>query len=233
MTADAAQAVYDRLWDEARASFAAGHVRTDPHLINRAADARRGLTLIIRPGPVALACITALLDELHALAPAQHIYRPDEVHITLLSVISAAPDVDLAAVPLDAYRAAFAEVFAHAHPFRVHMTGISASPDSVLVTGQSDALNTLRDRLRAALKHVGLDGRSEQRYRSITAHSTILRFRSHPATLPALARFVESARSRDLDAWEVDEVEFVFNNWYMSFDVVRVLARYSLGKDLV
>ncbi len=231
MTTENAQTVYDRLWDAARATFSVGHVRTDPHLLNRAADDRRGLTLIIRPGPVVLERITALIDELRALAPDQYFYRPDEIHITLLAVISSAPGFDLDGAPLDAFRAAFADVFARTRPFPVHLVGISASPDSVLITGQSDALNAVRDAVRQALAAAGLDDRAEQRYRSVTAHSTVLRFRSQPANLPALAHFLDSARLRDLGAWDVDCIEFVFNDWYMSHDVVRVLASYPLRKD--
>lgn len=191
-----ARAVYARLWADAQAQFATGTVKTDPYLDRRESDTRRGLTLVLRPDGEAKARITAALDELGDLAPGQYRYHPDELHITVLSVISAAPD-------------------------------------AVFVYGESDgdALNLLRERVRESLRAAGLAEHLERRYRSVTAHMTVLRFRSTPAKLPALVAYLEQHRQHDLGAFTARQIDFVSNDWYMSRDIVRVLHRYTLAAD--
>ncbi len=232
MSADqaAAEAVYARLWDEAQAAFAAGSVRTDPALADRDSDRRRGLTLLLRPVPPVRERITALIAELDAIAPGQHGYRADALHVTVLSLVSASETVRLEAIPLDAYRALLADFCAGEAPLSVHFTGVCASADSVFVCGSSDgdALNALRDRLRARLEQAGLDGVMERRYRSVTTHATILRYRTIPPDLPRLAAFLAAQRARDLGAFRVDTLELTFNDWFMSPDRLQTLGRYAL-----
>ena len=227
----AAQQIYDRLWADARALFATGCVKTDPHLLNRGADTRRGITVVIRPTPDLIGRISGVMDDLRTLAPGQHLYRPDELHVTILSLISASTGFNLDAVPLDTYRALLGDLFAQVKPLTIHFNGVTASPDSVFIFGQAehDALNTLRDRLRESLTRAGLGDMLDRRYRIVTAHSTILRFQSQPENLPALIRYLEGARTRDMGTFTADAAEFTFNDWYMSHDVVRVLARYPFS----
>jgi 2'-5' RNA ligase len=228
---ESAQTVYERLWADALALFATGRVNTDPHLLDRESDDRRGLSLIIRPSPDIIARLTGLIDRLNEIVPGQHVYRPDELHITLLALLSATSGFDLAAVPLAAYYAQLADLFAHVHPFEVHFTGVTASADCMMICGHSegDALNVLRDRLREQLSQAGLGTSLDCRYRIVTAHVTILRFCAQPANLPALVAFLTSLRDHDLGTFRVDQVELVTNDWYMSHDRVEVLARYALG----
>lgn len=229
-----ARAIYDRLWQEAHEQFAAGTVRIDPHLDQRQTDTRRGLTLLLRPDKAVMAQINAVIDDLRAIAPDQYHYPPESLHITLLSVISAAAGADLSTVPLDAYRAAIVPVCAAAEPFTLRLMGVSAAADAVFVYGEAEggAINILRERLRVALRAGGLAEHLERRYRSTTAHLTIMRFRSVPARLPELLAYVEAHRQCDLGPVRVDAVEFVTNDWYMSRGVVQQIARVALeGED--
>ncbi len=225
------RALYDRLWDEALASFRAGQVEIDPLLDRREFDNRRGLTLAVRPDGAALGRLSGVLDDLRALAPEQHIYRPDELHITVLSVISAAPGFDPARAPVNAYKSLFEALFAAAAPFTVQLRGLTASRSCVLICGHSPegALNALRDRLRAGLRAAGLADGLELRYRSTAAHITALRFRVPPANLDALAGYIAARRDADYGPCPIHTVEFVVNDWTMSHDRVRLLARYTLG----
>ena len=176
-----------------------------------------------------IARLGAVVDELKAIVPGQHVYRPDELHVTLLSLISAAADFDLDAVPLDDYRAVLGELFAQVPPFTIRFTGVTASPDTVFVCGQSDTLNALRDRLRDDLTRAGLGETLDRRYRIVTSHSTVLRFQSQPDHLPELVRYLAARRAHEVGAFGVEMVEFTFNDWYMSHDVVRVLDTYRLS----
>lgn len=227
---DPVQAVYDRLWGEALAAFESGQVRADPHLLNRAADTRYGMTLIIRPAPAVIARMTDLIGQLLEIVPGQHGYRPDELHLTLLALVNCVPDFDPESAPLDAYRAVLDDLFRQAAPFTLRLGGVAASQDCVFVCGTSpdNAINALRDTLREKLSAAGLGETLDRRYRLVTAHSTILRFSSQPEHLPRLVEFLKSARERDLGTFEVREIEWVTNDWYMSHDRVRLLGRYAL-----
>lgn len=230
---DAARAIYAQLWSEAQARFKTGSVRTDPHLDQRASDTRRGMTLLVRPNGEAKARISAALDDLHQIAPDQHLYHPDELHITVLSVVSAAAGADLDTIPVDAYHAVFAEVFAQIAPFTVRMTGISAAPDTVFVYGESDgdALNLMREQVRAGLRRAGLAQNLERRYRSVTAHMSALRFRSTPTRLPALVDYLHNHHQCDLGHFTATHCDFVSNDWYMSRDIVQLQHRYALARQ--
>ncbi|MBI5961121.1 MAG: 2'-5' RNA ligase family protein [Chloroflexi bacterium] len=230
MAPDPAQAVYDRLWNEAQAAFAAGQVKTDPYLSDRDSDPRRGMTLIIRPAPEMIAQIGAVIDQLREIAPGQHFYHPDELHLTLLALINAAPGFDLETVPLETYRAALDDLFSWVRPFPLHFKGVSASRDTVLVCGYSPdgALNALRARLRESVARVGLGGALDQRYRIVTAHTTIMRFRTPPQNPLRLVEFLQSVHARDLGMFTVRRVDWVTNDWYLSSDRVRLLASYTL-----
>lgn len=225
------RALYDRLWDEALAFFRAGRVEIDPLLDRRESDDRRGLTLAARLDGAALGRLSGVLDDLRALAPEQHLYRPDELHITVLSVISAASGFDLARVPVNAYKSLFEALFAVTAPFTVHLRGLTASRSCALICGYSPdgALNALRDRLRAGLRAADLVDGLELRYQSTAAHITALRFRAPPANLDALAAYIAARRDADYGPCPIHAIEFVVNDWTMSHDRVRLLARYALG----
>ncbi|MEL7675363.1 MAG: hypothetical protein AAGU78_16635, partial [Chloroflexota bacterium] len=60
-------------------------------------------------------------------------------------------------------------------------------------------------------------------------HATLLRFRALPRRLEALGAYVAARRDRDYGASRIEQIEFVVNDWYMSHDRVRLLARYTLG----
>src|SRR5262245_11622667 len=101
---DAAQQIYDQMWAEASERLTAGTVTIDPHLSARQDDRRTGITLIARPGPAVTRQIARLLDELRAQEPEQHFYRPDELHVTVMTLISASESFSLSHTLLAAYQ---------------------------------------------------------------------------------------------------------------------------------
>ncbi len=113
------------------------------------------------------------------------------------------------------------------------MTGISAAPDTVFVYGESDgdALNLMREQVRAGLRRAGLAQNLERRYRSVTAHMSALRFRSTPARLPALVAYLDTHQQCDLGHFTVTHCDFVSNDWYMSRDIVQRQHRYTLARQ--
>jgi hypothetical protein len=224
------QTIYDRLWAQALDAFRAGNVKIDPFLCDLTHDARRGITLVARPDAPTQARIMALIDEIRAITPDQYFYRADELQITVLSLISANPNFDEAVVPFDAYKSLFARLLPRVQPFRITYECVTASPEAIMIGGTSedDALNDLRDLLREELPAAGLTGTMDFRYKLVTAHSSIMRFKTVPDNLPALIDLLSTWHERSLGSYVVDHVDFMLHDWYMSRENSTRLARYEL-----
>lgn len=226
---DPAHPVYERLWTETLGRFSQGQVELDPHLLNPAQDFRRGISLIVRPDPAVITSLTRLINELKSLEPEQYFYQPEALHLTILSLISAAATFEHP--PLDTYHAVLGALFAKARPFDIIFRGITASAGAVMAQGYADQnrLNELRDAIRQALRPSGLAGYLDARYKIITAHITLMRFQKPPRNLPRLVAALTAARSRLFGQTTVTRLEFVVNDWYMSRDKVQTVAAYQLS----
>ncbi len=228
---DAAQQVYDRLWEEAQAAFRQDAVQIDPYLDDPATDRRRGLCLVAWPAAETVAEFARFAARLQALEPEQYYYKPSEYHVTVLTLINAYAAFDLDTVPLDRYRTALEDVFRCQPAFTVHFHGITASPAAVMIQGYAagDALNRQRDAIRDALSRAGLGAALDQRYRITTAHSTCMRFRAPLRGPQALYELLAGARRQDFGASAISRVDLVSHDWTMTQDRARLLASYPLA----
>ena len=100
------QATYDEMWQRGAAAFRRGHVEIDPVLnaLEHRIDFHMGLGCIIRPRVAARSAVRAFLDELAERAPGQHLYRVEELHVSVLTPISVFAGFDMAQVPLPRYQ---------------------------------------------------------------------------------------------------------------------------------
>lgn len=223
------QAHYDAMWERAFAAVAAGDIDCDARLA-AGPDPRRGVTVVARPGAALAARFDALLDRLGALEPGQYRHPAPDMHLTVLSLFTVGADYAPALARLDDYRAAVREAVRGSVPFAIEFRGITLSRGALLACGfpQDDALETLRERLRAGLRARSLDGTLDQRYRLVTAHATLLRF-VRPLQAPArFARELEALRAAPLGTMAVDRVQLVVNDWYMSSGSLRVVDTLAL-----
>jgi hypothetical protein len=139
--------IYQQLWTEAMAAFERGSPQIDPNLSGNAKDARRGVTLVLRPSPAVRAKVENVLAGLVRVAPGQHFYRPEEFHVTVLSVISGTEFWRKEIHQLAACRAVISEVLSCQRPFKISFRGVTASSEAVIIQGfpRDDALGKLRD----------------------------------------------------------------------------------------
>jgi 2'-5' RNA ligase len=223
------QVHYATMWDSAFGAVAQGDVDCDTRLAT-GRDLRRGLTLIARPGPALQARFEFLLDRLALCEPQQYRYPVTDMHVTILPLFTAIenPVSELAQLNnyIDSVRAALDGIEA----FDIKFHGITVSRSAVLAQGFpcSLALETLRERLRTQLCDAGLDASLDQRYRLITAHSTLFRFVAplhHPQHFAAQ---LGSLREEPLGCMRVNEVELVVNDWYMSSSSLDRIAKIPL-----
>lgn len=222
--------IYHQLWTEAAAAFASGRPQIDPHLANRAKDFRRGVTLAFRPSSAVRAKVKDFMEQLARVAPGQHLYLPEELHVTVLAIISGSEFWRKEMRPLAASRAILNEVLQRSPAFKVHFRGVTASPGAVLVQGfpANDALKKMRDELRVAFGRNGLGGQLDRRYKINSAHMTVMRFGRPDTDWQRLAAWLAENRETDFGEVEVSCIQLVWGDWCASADVVRTLQEYGL-----
>jgi 2'-5' RNA ligase len=222
---------YDSLWRKAVGHFNdTGQVRIDAYLADKRGDCRLGLSVIGRPSPEAVGEFSTLLHELALVAPNQYFYRPDEFHITVLSLFTATEAFEPYFAQSPQYLAAVRHALSAARRFEVVFQGITASNSAVMVQGfpQSPELDQLRDQLRESLRDAGLGEGLDGRYHISTAHATVMRFQAQPRNLRKLVDTLVGYREYGFGRTTFRTLQLVKNDWYMSSDKVEVLAEYPL-----
>lgn len=221
---------YDAMWRQAWPAVCEGRIDCDTQL-KAGADPRRGLTLVARPGPALAALVGAAAKRLHDLEPEQYRQPESDLHLTVLSLFTATAEHRAEFERLPGYREAVAAALRGVRPFTIDFRGFTASRGAVLAQGfpRDATLNGLRERLRAELAARGLDATVDGRYRLVTAHATVLRFAA-PLRKPGLfAAELEQLRNYRFGAMDVDRLELVAGDWYMSQQSVRTVERYRLA----
>ncbi len=223
--------MYEQLWAEALAAFARGHIQLDSHLSDKTADLRRGISIALRPTPAVLAQIKPFTDQLAAICPGQYFYRPEELHITVISFISGTVHWRSEMRHLAAYRTIARDVLRRQRPLTIQFRGVTASPAAVMIQGfvKHDALNQLRSDLREAFVKNGFPTTLDRRYKITTAHITVMRFQKPGADLKTLVPFLKAHRETDFGGMTATRLQLVWGDWYASHNIVRTLEKYHLG----
>ncbi|HEY1663081.1 MAG TPA: 2'-5' RNA ligase family protein [Verrucomicrobiae bacterium] len=224
-----AQDLYEELWGKAAGSFDKGGPTLDPFLKNRAADNRRGVTLVARPGLEVCAGIQRFSHKIAAVAPDQHFYTPEEYHVTVLAVIPGSEFWQTSIKRLPEYLATLDNVLSNRPAFSINFQGVTASPDAIMIQGfpVGDELSRLRNDLREAFSENGLGDDLDRRYKIIAAHLTLARF-STPMDWKGLKSFLEAHRDDDFGATHVRSLQLIEGDWYASADTIRILSEYPL-----
>lgn len=225
---------YDAIWNRSIDAIRAGDIECDAGLA-RGPDPRRGLTVIARPEAPLAAGFERLLDRLCAIEPGQYRHPLADMHVTVLSLFTVCADYHGQLARCEDYRAAVRAALAGMPAFEIEFRGLTASRGAVLAQGFTcdGTLDTLRERLRAQLRARGLDASLDQRYKLVTAHSTLLRF-VQPLAQPAhFADTLAALRETPLGTLRVQRLELVLNDWYMSSGPLRHIETFALGGHAV
>jgi len=223
------KAHYDKLYSDAIRKIRSGGYETDP-LIGSPYDKRLGLTLIIRPDIRVKNKFRQFLDELKTLEPRQYYYPASDIHVTVMSVISAYPGFDLTRIRPGDYIRLIEKSIARQKPFEINFNGITASPSCIMIRGffTDQTLNTIRDNLRTNFRDSGLQQSMDVRYPIQTAHSTVVRFREKLNDQEKFVRLLEKYSGHDFGTFTAGTLEFVCNDWYQRKNRVRELYRFRL-----
>jgi 2'-5' RNA ligase len=222
--------IYEKLWREAMTAFERGRLQIDPNLSDKKNDLRRGVTIILRPSLPVRAKIKRFLDQLFAVCPAQYFYRPEEFHVTVLSIISGTEFWEKEIRHLDSYRAVISSVLRNQRSFKIGFRGVTASRGAVMIQGFPDrGLSKIRDELRAAFARNGFGGILDRRYKINTAHVTVMRFSEPVPDWKRLASLLEENRKTNFGEMEVTCLQLIWSDWYASADVVQKIQEYHLA----
>ena len=94
-----------------------------------------------------------------------------------------------------------------------------------------DGLSRLRDELRDAFRKEGLGENLDRRYKTVTAHLTVMRFAEPEADWKRLYDFLETHRETDFGGTRFQTLQLIWSNWYASAGVARVLQEYPLKES--
>ena len=228
------QTIYDQMWNSFVSAMDEGNYVLDPWLNKLAEDDRRGITALayLEPHNSSLTSnIGEFLRCVRALEPDQYYHPLSDLHVTILSIISCVSGFHLDDIDSQAYIDIFLDVVKqHQHPIEIEFRGITASPSCILLQGftQGEALDQLRQTLRARYQASGLRSSIDSRYKITTAHSSCVRF-SQPLKNPlALLTLCKKWRTTYFGSVTFNDIELVFNNWYQNLSITQVLAKQSI-----
>ncbi len=225
---------YLRLWNSTLPAIRNGEIEIDSVLASGIPDGRRGFTLIARPCPEVQSRIMEFLHELRGLEPEQYYYHPDALHMTVLSLFTATEHYEKFTADVGNYQAATHSALKGIHPFQIEFRGITASTGAIMVQGFPDStmLETVRTRLRSELLRRGLNDGVDSRYRLITAHITVARFRKSLRDGRKFASELEQWRETSFGTSSVKELSLIGSDWYASPETVTTLSTWTLSQTL-
>lgn len=220
---------YNSMYDNAVRRFKESACEPDAW-IDAAGDSRMGLTLRLRPDRQVVNRIQHFLNAARELEPNQYFYGEENIHVTVLSIISCYPGFSVSDIVVADYVKAINESLVGIGPFNLTFRGITASPSCIMVQGfmEDDALEVLRQRLRVNIAKSGLEESMDKRYTLQTAHATVLRLKQKMENRDGLLQLLDKYRNNDWGCSSVSEVELVLNDWYHQPDRTSVLKRIPL-----
>jgi 2'-5' RNA ligase len=222
--------IYEQLWSEAMTAFERGKPQLDPHLLDKKNDRRRGLSLSFwLPAPVR-ARIKQFVDQLAAEFPGQYFYQPEELHVTIVTLISASEHWQQEFGDVDAFRALLRDVLSHHPPFTVEFRGVTAAPNAVLIQGFpiGDTLENIRAELRRTFVERGFPNRLDRRYPNSAAHVTAMRFCKTDSDWKKLMTVLQAHRQTPFGEMQVETLQLTLGDWYASAEVTQVVEEFRL-----
>tara|TARA_R110000868_G_scaffold79232_1_gene225500 strand:+ start:4633 stop:5319 length:687 start_codon:yes stop_codon:yes gene_type:complete len=220
---------YENLWSEAVSQFHQNNFEIDP-LIDSTADQRRGITLLIRPPKQVKKNILKFTTALKKVAPNQYYYPSSDIHITIMSIISCHEGFDLSRLNISAYLELIHLSIENTSQNQIHFKGITASNSCIMLKGfpQNDTLNVIRNNLRVNFGNTELENSMDKRYKIMTAHSTVVRFKENVTKTDELLHILEKYRDFDFGNFNVTSYELVFNDWYQKKEFRKLLQRFKV-----
>lgn len=224
---------YNKLWHCSLADFKDKNINVDPDVfLNN--DQRKGISLVIKLSSNENSKVEGFLQKSQIIEPEQYYYAVEELHVTVLSLISCNESFLIENINVNDYISVIKQVTQDIEPFSIHFNGITASSSCIMLQGfpRTPSLSHLRDRLRVVFSNTGLYHTIDQRYKIDTAHSTAIRFYNDFNNENEFIELLEQFRNRDFGILHVKELHLVYNDWYHKKDKTIVLSTIKLNNKL-
>ncbi|TCL74265.1 A-kinase anchor protein AKAP7 [Hydrogenispora ethanolica] len=223
------ETLYTTINLEGMEAIRSGQEKIDPHLNNLGQDKRLGLTLLITIKGEITQGFQFLTEEIQKIESEQYFYPETDLHITILDLISATESFEKNDAMIRESIKVVQNAMKGLSPFDVQFNGIIASNAAILVKGYDDGgLQKLRRRTRKTASEYGII--LKERYQSISAHSTIVRFKKALKNREQLSAVLQQYHDFDMGVMKVNELELVVHDWYnRKKDSVRKLLWLNLA----
>ncbi|GAB3651464.1 hypothetical protein GCM10028791_20290 [Echinicola sediminis] len=193
-------------------------------------DSRRGLTLLARPDQETQNRMLSFLDRLKIVEPAQYYYPINDLHITVMSLISCYPGFDLEQINTSSYVDTVNKSLKGITAFQISFNGVTLSPAGVLFKGfpEDQSLHQLRNQLREEFKKTDLQQSLDKRYKLETAHTTAMRFAAPLQQKEQFIHIINKHLNTPFGKITIQHLELVYNDWYQRTDIVKSLHQFTL-----
>ncbi|MDN2665493.1 hypothetical protein OW495_02120 [Vibrio sp. 14N.309.X.WAT.E.F5] len=227
------QSIYDDMWQRFELALKRNEYELDPYLSELENDTRRGITALAYLNQGNSSTINEIIrfqKEVRELEPKQYYHPSNELHLTVLSVISCLPEFAVTEIDVNPYIDVFRSALKNAGKIEIRYHGVSASPNCIVIQGfpTSDTLERLRNELRTQLTEAGVRVTFDSRYKLVTTHSSIIRFKAPLNDAKQLLALCQRYKNHDFGRVVLEDFELVFNNWYQNLDVTKSLAKYRV-----
>ncbi len=220
------------MWDNALEAFKKDELEFD-RFIDDPNDSRRGITLQAKPDKIILNNFNKFIEEIKTIELGQYFYKPDEIHVTALSIINCSSEFNLSKIHVQDYINYIGNSIKNIRPFEIEFKGITASSSCILIQGfpKNNALELMRNNLRNKFKKGNLYNSVDVRYKIKTVHCTLVRFKMELRDKKNFINFLKMNRDKYFGKTWVKELELVYTDWYHKKDVVQVLQKFKLLND--
>jgi 2'-5' RNA ligase len=223
--------LYEAMWQEGWSKVREGQIAYDALAFKKERDGRRGLSLVARLAPGVVQRTGLFLDAMREVEPEQYYYPPSDIHLTILSLLTAAEHNQEQLAYADDFTAAVEDALSGVSAFQLETIGVTLTASAVLAQGfpEADALQPIRERIRAVLRAQGLGGGLDRRYHQRAAHHTIMRFAAPLQSAERFEQAMTAYREYPFGSSTIARVDLAIHDWYLSADRLRILKTYILG----
>lgn len=225
---------YNLLWEDALKNFKRGTCKIDK-LIDDRNDTRMGVSLLLRPKQKIIKQIQLFLSEVKKIEPHQYLYPDTDIHVTISSIISAHENFSLTEIDQEKFISVINKSLLNIPAFQIDFSGVTANSNTIMIKGYplNEKLQLVREQLKKNFEKLKLDQHMDPRYDRITAHCTVVRFREPLVNPSELIILLKKFQEKRFGINEVDEVEFVLNDWYQRKKLSPTLATFQLSHDVL
>ena len=226
------QQIYNDMWRSFCKVLDRGQCEIDLNIANKL-DTRRGITALAyleSNSRGVTAEIEQFQKQLQLIEPRQYYHPKDELHLTILSIITCIAGFRLTDINPPEYADIFYQTLNEIDTLEIEFKGVTASSSCVLIQGfpVDSSLDELRDNLRTNFKTSGLRSSIDSRYKIATAHVSAVRFCAAIKDANKLKELCQAYRNHSFGTVKLTNFELVFNNWYQNLSVTKQLALHSI-----